>query len=97
MKNLLIKRHQKNRLWQAVQHPIKSQIHTQNKDFLANQVAMKSLVSEFHTHCLKVQKGGGGEALKRHKAKGKLTARERVQYLIDKDTQFLEFSCFSCT
>ena len=71
---------------------IKSQISTQDIDFIANQKAMQSLVSDLNAHITNVQKGGGEAALKKHKAKSKLTARERIQQLVDLKTRFLEFS-----
>ena len=71
---------------------IKSQINTQDTDFLANKKAMENLVSQLSTHIATIQKGGGEAALKKHKAKGKLTARQRIQKLIDVKTRFLEFS-----
>ena len=74
------------------QNSIKSQIDTQDTDFLTNKRAMRKLVSEMKEHIATVQKGGGENALKKHKAKGKLTARERIQQLIDVRTRFLEFS-----
>jgi 3-methylcrotonyl-CoA carboxylase beta subunit len=42
-----------------------------------------------------VMLGGGKKAIERHKAKGKLTARERVAALIDEDTGFLEIGLFA--
>ena len=74
------------------QNSIKSQINTRDAEFLANQKAMKELVSEMNAHIATIQKGGSDSAVKRHKAKGKLTARERIQQLIDVKTRFLEFS-----
>ena len=74
------------------QSSIKSQINTQDADFLANKNAMQNLVSEMNAHIATAQKGGGENAVNKHKAKGKLTARERIQQLIDVKTRFLEFS-----
>lgn len=53
---------------------------------------------EFHTSALKqlrtlekqVMLGGGAEAIAKHKKKGKLTARERIESLIDPKSKFLE-------
>ena len=71
---------------------IESQVNTQDTDFLTNQANMKSLVSEMNMYVAQVQKGGSEKALKKHKDKGKLTARERINRLIDIKTRFLEFS-----
>jgi acetyl-CoA carboxylase carboxyltransferase component len=37
-----------------------------------------------------VRKGGGAKSIERHKAKGKLTARERISSLVDQGSSFLE-------
>ncbi len=37
-----------------------------------------------------VRRGGGSKAIERHKAKGKMTARERIAALVDQDSSFLE-------
>jgi len=39
--------------------------------------------------------GGGKKAIEKHKAKGKLTARERIALLIDAETAFLEVGLFT--
>jgi acetyl-CoA carboxylase carboxyltransferase component len=42
-----------------------------------------------------IKLGGGKKAIERHKAKGKLTARERIDFLIDEGTYFLEIGLFA--
>lgn len=42
-----------------------------------------------------IKKGGGAAAIEKHKAKGKLTARERIVALVDHDTHFLEVGLFA--
>ena len=44
---------------------------------------------------LKVYKGGGEEKLKKHKEKGKLTARERINYLFDKNSDVIEIGALA--
>jgi acetyl-CoA carboxylase carboxyltransferase component len=53
---------------------------------------MLGLVEELRARLNEVRAGGGAEATARHKARGKLTARERVEMLLDPGTPFLEFS-----
>src|SRR5580765_8009755 len=53
---------------------------------------MKSLIDELEQKLTKVRKGGGDKALKIHKERGKMTARERIEKLIDSETPFLELS-----
>lgn len=43
----------------------------------------------------KIAKGGGDKAAAKQKEKGKLLARERVEYLLDKDSEFLEIGAFA--
>lgn len=53
---------------------------------------MQSLVDDLKAKLAIVKMGGGSEALQKHKARGKLTARERIEALIDPGSAFLEFS-----
>jgi len=55
---------------------------------------------EFHKNALKeleitAKLGGGVDAIAKHKQKGKLTARERIDLLIDPKSKFLEFGLFA--
>jgi acetyl-CoA carboxylase carboxyltransferase component len=58
----------------------------------ANAAAMLALVDELRAHLERVRAGGGAAAVARHRARGKLTARERVDRLVDPGTPFLELS-----
>lgn len=60
--------------------------------FQDNYNRMANLVSQLKSHVQKAQEGGGTKATQRHKSKGKLVARERIQALIDPSSPFLEFS-----
>ena len=55
-----------------------------------NEEAMAELLAEMTRRKELVRGGGGGAAVERHHAKGKLTARERIDRLIDPGTTFLE-------
>jgi 3-methylcrotonyl-CoA carboxylase beta subunit len=50
------------------------------------------LVAELNAELERVRGGGGPKAVERHRGRGKMTARERVAALCDKDTEFLELS-----
>lgn len=69
-----------------------SQIQRDSGDFRKNFDAMKALVTEWSKRTEVVRQGGGAEATAKHKSRGKLTARERIQALLDPGTTFLEFS-----
>ncbi|MCD7449908.1 hypothetical protein HAX54_002211 [Datura stramonium] len=55
-----------------------------------NAKVMDELVSQLHSHILKVMEGGGPEAVKRHRSRNKLLPRERIDRLIDPGSSFLE-------
>ncbi|MEY4615754.1 MAG: hypothetical protein RJB66_714 [Pseudomonadota bacterium] len=67
-------------------------INPQESDFLANKSKMASFVSEWRERVEKVKLGGGKDSIEKHKSRGKLTARERIEALIDNGSAFLEFS-----
>src|SRR5712691_6824523 len=53
---------------------------------------MEELVAELRERTSQVARGGGEKAVARHRERGKLTARERIERLIDPDSAFLELS-----
>jgi 3-methylcrotonyl-CoA carboxylase beta subunit len=65
--------------------------------FKSNKSAMHELVAQLKARLQKAAQGGGEEAQARHKKRGKMTARERIQGLIDPGTEFLEFSALAAT
>jgi len=71
---------------------LESKINTKSSEFKENYEHNKRLVAEYKEILEKVKKGGPPEAHKRHKARGKLTARERLELLFDPNTPFLELS-----
>ena len=60
-----------------------------------NAAAMRALVAELRTHLMSVREGGGAASVARHRKRGKLTARERIDRLIDPGAAFLEFSALA--
>jgi 3-methylcrotonyl-CoA carboxylase beta subunit len=69
-----------------------TEIDPRSSDFQANDRAMRALVDEWRARVALVKAGGGPEAVARHRARGKMTARERIDALLDPGTAFLEFS-----
>ncbi|MDB5155924.1 MAG: acyl-CoA carboxylase subunit beta [Mucilaginibacter sp.] len=55
----------------------------------------KQLVFEVNTRLKKIYQSGGEKAAAKQKEKGKMLARERVAYLIDKDSYWLEVGAFA--
>lgn len=64
-------------------------------EFNKNEDQYKQLVSQLQTKSKKVKLGGGEKKIDEQHQKGKLTARERIQYLVDKDSNFLEIGLFA--
>ena len=67
-------------------HNSGSEEATKNRAF--NQKILEQLRQKIEQH----SKGGRPEMVERHKERGKLLARERIEELIDPDTPFLELS-----
>ena len=61
-------------------------------DFARRRERMEELVAELRKRTAEVARGGGEKALERHRSRGKLTARERIDRLCDPYTAFLELS-----
>lgn len=64
-------------------------------EFNKNEDHNKQLVYELKTKHKKVSLGGGEKAAAKQHEKGKLLARERIDYLRDKDTYFTEVAAFA--
>ncbi len=71
---------------------IESKVSTKSQEFKENQENMLSLIEEFKDKLAEVEKGGPPNARKKHKDRGKLTVRERLDKLFDRNTPFLEFN-----
>jgi 3-methylcrotonyl-CoA carboxylase beta subunit len=63
--------------------------------FAARHERMADLVAELRERTAQVARGGGAKALARHRERGKLTARERIDRLIDQDSAFLELNALA--
>jgi acetyl-CoA carboxylase carboxyltransferase component len=56
---------------------------------------MEGLVAELRARTAQVAQGGGEKATERHRSRGKLTARERVDRLVDPGGAFLELNALA--
>src|SRR5689334_15229338 len=63
--------------------------------FNKNEDGMKQLLSDMHRKQEKIEEGGGKKAIAKQKEKNKLFARERIDYLVDKDKPFIEIGQFA--
>ena len=64
-------------------------------NFNKNEDEMKRLIDKLQKKSDEVHLGGGIKKIKKLHAKGKMTARERIDFLIDKDSRFLEVGEFA--
>lgn len=71
---------------------IESQIDIHGSQFAENKASMQSLLAELEQTLNTVKLGGGDAAIEKHRKRGKLTARERIDKLVDAGSAFLEFS-----
>ena len=71
---------------------LESKVSPQSSSFAANQKAQREIVDRWLKLQAVARSGGGEVAAERHKSRGKMLARERIQALIDPGTEFLEFS-----
>ena len=63
--------------------------------FERRRAHMESLVAELRERTALVARGGGEKALERHRSRGKLTARERIDRLVDPGSAFLELNALA--
>ena len=60
-----------------------------------NEDAMKLLLAKLYHRLERIKQGGGQKKIDKEHAQGKMTARERVAYLLDPGSEFLEIGAFA--
>ncbi len=71
---------------------IESKIDTKSAEFLSNSEAFQQLLGQYRQRMADAIHGAPEQAVKKHKERGKLLARERIDLLVDPNTPFLELS-----
>ena len=71
---------------------IESKISTNSAEFIANKQKFTELLDNYEKTLKAVHNGAPAVAVERHKKRGKLLARERIDLLIDPNTPFMELS-----
>ncbi|HEX2427433.1 MAG TPA: carboxyl transferase domain-containing protein [Gaiellaceae bacterium] len=66
-----------------------------DETFERRRASMEQLVAELRERSARVAAGGGAKAVERHRSRGKLTARERIDRLVDPGTAFLELNALA--
>ncbi len=72
-----------------------SQLDREAEEFARRRERMEELVGELRERTAQVARGGGEKATERHRSRGKLPARERVDRLVDPGTAFLELNALA--
>jgi 3-methylcrotonyl-CoA carboxylase beta subunit len=71
---------------------LQSRINTRESGFADNRAHMQTQVDDLRALVATIQQGGGEKYQLRHKARGKLLPRERLEALLDEGSAFLELS-----
>jgi acetyl-CoA carboxylase carboxyltransferase component len=74
---------------------LSSQVERESDVFAQRRTQMEALVAELRGRTAEVARGGGEKAIERHRSRGKLTARERVDRLLDPGSAFLELGALA--
>ncbi len=69
-----------------------SALDTRGAQYAARRAAMLARLAELDAEHARALAGGGPKYVERHRARGKLLARERIELLVDPDSPFLELS-----
>src|SRR5919109_2695691 len=69
-----------------------STVDRTSERYQANREGLLDLLTQHHAQLALVRAGGGERYEARHRARGKLMVRERIELLLDRGTPFLEMS-----
>ncbi len=72
----------------TVTNVLESRVDATSARFEANMRAMADLTASVHNEQEKIREGGGAKAVERQHANGRLTARERIEHLVDPGSFF---------
>src|SRR6201995_1379563 len=75
-----------------VMSALRSTLDPKGDAYTAAASAAESRLEEINAELAKALAGGGAKYVERHHDRGKLTARERIELLVDPDSPFLELS-----
>jgi len=74
---------------------LKSAVDTNSVKMQANAKAARALLQQVHEGEAKIREGGGKKAVDAQRAKGRLTARERLALLVDSGSEMLELGLWA--
>jgi len=70
-------------------------MNKQEVELNINEDAMKLAIGQMERRLEKIYLGGGAKRIEKHHSKGKMTARERVDALVDPDSRYFEIGAFA--
>src|SRR5579872_5032877 len=71
---------------------IASRVDVHSQEYRDNERAMRELAADLRRQVQRISQGGSAAAIEKHRAAGKLSARERIRVLLDTGSPFLELS-----
>jgi 3-methylcrotonyl-CoA carboxylase beta subunit len=74
---------------------IESKVDVTSPTFQDRKQAMKALIEGIEADVVRIAQGGGPTAITRQHEKGRLTARERIEILMDPGSDFLELGIYA--
>ncbi|MGQ0576563.1 MAG: acyl-CoA carboxylase subunit beta [Pseudonocardia sp.] len=74
---------------------LRSRLDTSSETYASNRKAQLEVLAQLDAEHAKVVAGGGERYVARHRARGKLPVRERLELLLDPDAPFLELSALA--
>ncbi|MGH2921230.1 MAG: carboxyl transferase domain-containing protein, partial [Gaiellaceae bacterium] len=74
---------------------LNTHVERESDVFASRRERMQALVDEVRERSARVARGGGEKAVERHRSRGKLPARERVDRLLDPGSAFLELNALA--
>jgi len=69
-----------------------SLVNIEDDEHRANRASLDPILADWRAQTATAMAGGGAEAVAKHKKRGKMLARERIDGLLDEGAPFLEFS-----
>ncbi len=69
-----------------------TRLDTRSEEYRVNRASMEEKLDEFDSLQAEARRGGGEKYIQRHRDRGRLLPRERIELLVDRDSPFLELS-----
>ena len=73
-------------------YKLETKLNVNSEEFKKNKEAFLKVLNQYKDTLMEVKKGGPPASVQKHKERGKLLARERIDLLLDHNTPFLELS-----